>query len=78
MRVVMVHHRRFHGHTPFTRHALLLMVAEAALVHTLRDRTEAAYQRGDLMEKRRRLMAEWGMFCSKALGKWRRRAPSGE
>jgi integrase len=41
-------------------------VAEAALAHTLRDKTEAAYQRGDLMEKRRRLMAEWGMFCSKS------------
>ena len=38
-------------------------VAEAALAHTLRDKTEAAYQRGDLMEKRRRLMAEWAMFC---------------
>jgi integrase len=40
-------------------------VAEAALAHTLRDRTEAAYQRGDLMEKRRRLMAEWAAFCSR-------------
>ena len=29
-----------------------LEVAEAALAHTLRDKTEAAYQRGDLMEKR--------------------------
>jgi integrase len=40
-------------------------VAEAALAHTLRDKTEAAYQRGDLMEKRRRLMAEWATFCSR-------------
>ena len=40
-------------------------VAEAALAHTLRDRTEAAYQRGDLMEKRRRLMAEWATFCAR-------------
>ena len=40
-------------------------VAEAALAHTLRDRTEAAYQRGDLMEKRRRLMAEWAAFCAR-------------
>lgn len=39
--------------------------AEAALAHTLRDKTEAAYQRGDLMEKRRRLMQEWSTFCSK-------------
>ena len=40
-------------------------VAEAALAHTLRDKTEAAYQRSDLMEKRRRLMAEWAAFCSR-------------
>jgi integrase len=40
-------------------------VAEAALAHTLRDKTEAAYQRGDLMEKRQRLMAEWAAFCAR-------------
>ncbi len=40
-------------------------VAEAALAHTLRDKTEAAYQRGDVMEKRRRLMAEWAAFCAR-------------
>ncbi len=40
-------------------------VAEAALAHTLRDKVEAAYQRGDLMEKRRRLMADWAVFCAK-------------
>jgi integrase len=40
-------------------------VAEAALAHTLRDKTEAAYQRGDLMEKRRQLMAEWATFCGR-------------
>lgn len=40
-------------------------VAEAALAHTLRDKTEAAYQRGDMMEKRRRLMAEWATFCGR-------------
>jgi integrase len=40
-------------------------LAEAALAHTLRDRTEAAYQRGDLMEKRRRLMAEWATYCGR-------------
>ena len=39
-------------------------VAEAALAHALRDKTEAAYQRGDLMEKRRRLMEEWSKFCA--------------
>ncbi len=46
-------------------------IAEAALAHTLRDKTEAAYQRGDLMEKRRRLMAEWAGFCA-------RQAPAGD
>jgi integrase len=40
-------------------------IAEAALAHTLRDKTEAAYQRGDLMEKRRRLMTEWAAFCGR-------------
>src|SRR4029077_9120526 len=34
-------------------------LAEAALAHVLKDKTEAAYQRGDLLEKRRRLMAGW-------------------
>jgi integrase len=38
-------------------------VAEAALGHTLRDRTEAAYQRGDLIERRRLLMEAWAQFC---------------
>ena len=28
-------------------------------------KTEAAYQRRDLIEKRRRLMAEWAAFCSR-------------
>jgi integrase len=41
-------------------------VAEAALAHVLRDKTEAAYQRGDLIEKRRRLMADWASFCARS------------
>ena len=45
-------------------------LAEAALAHVLRDKTEAAYQRGDLFDKRARLMAEWATFC-------RRVAPAG-
>jgi integrase len=40
-------------------------VAEAALAHVLGDKTEAAYQRGDMLEKRRRLMESWGEFCAK-------------
>jgi integrase len=37
-------------------------VAEAALAHVVGDDTERAYQRGDLFEKRRKLMAEWGQY----------------
>ena len=39
-------------------------VAEAALAHVVGDKTEAAYARGDLFEKRRRLMDDWAKFCS--------------
>jgi integrase len=39
-------------------------VAEQALSHSLPDKVEAAYQRGDLFEKRRRLMDEWARFCA--------------
>ncbi len=38
-------------------------VAEMALAHTLRDRVEAAYRRGDLFDKRRAMMADWATFC---------------
>ena len=40
-------------------------IAEAALAHLLTDKTEAAYQRGDMLERRRRLMEEWWNFCSR-------------
>ena len=40
-------------------------VAEMALAHALRDKTEAAYRRGDLFEKRVRLMTDWARYCSK-------------
>lgn len=39
-------------------------VAEAALAHTLADKTEAAYARGDLFAKRVRLMEQWAKFCA--------------
>ena len=39
-------------------------LAEAALAHVVGDKTEAAYQRGTMLEKRRRLMAEWATFCT--------------
>jgi hypothetical protein len=38
-------------------------VAEAALAHVLQDKTEAAYQRGDYLEKRRELMNVWANHC---------------
>jgi integrase len=38
---------------------------EVAPAHTLRDRVEVAYRRGDRMKRRRRLMAEWVAFCAK-------------
>lgn len=39
-------------------------LAEAALAHALRDKTEAAYRRGDALEKRRKMMDDWGSFCT--------------
>lgn len=38
-------------------------MAEMALAHTISDKVEAAYRRGDLFEKRRRMMADWASFC---------------
>ena len=38
-------------------------VIEAALAHVAGDKMEAAYQRGDVFDKRRRLMAAWADFC---------------
>jgi integrase len=34
-------------------------VIEHALAHKLKDQAEAAYQRGDLLQKRRLLMEDW-------------------
>ena len=38
-------------------------VVEACLTHTISDRLERAYRRGDFLEKRARLMTAWGAFC---------------
>ena len=38
-------------------------VAEMALAHTIKDNVEAAYRRGDLLEKRRVMMAQWADYC---------------
>lgn len=37
-------------------------VAEMALAHTIENKVEAAYRRGDLLERRRELMSEWASF----------------
>jgi integrase len=39
-------------------------VVEKALAHVVADKVEAAYRRGDLFDRRRRLMAEWARFCA--------------
>ncbi|MDX2101516.1 MAG: integrase arm-type DNA-binding domain-containing protein [Alphaproteobacteria bacterium] len=43
-------------------------VAEAALAHVVRDKVEAAYQRGDFLEKRRALMVDWQRFLASETG----------
>jgi integrase len=40
-------------------------VVEMALAHVVDDKTEAAYRRGDLFEKRRRLLDAWAAYCAK-------------
>jgi integrase len=38
-------------------------IVEAALAHIVGDKVEQAYRRGDMFEKRRRLMQQWASFC---------------
>jgi hypothetical protein len=35
-----------------------------ALAHVIGDKVEAAYRRGDLFEKRKRLMADWAKYAT--------------
>jgi integrase len=39
-------------------------VVEMALAHTVENKVEAAYRRGDLFAKRRQLMAAWAGYCA--------------
>jgi integrase len=39
-------------------------VCEAALAHVIENRAEAAYRRGDLFDKRRKLMEAWAAYCA--------------
>jgi integrase len=53
-------------------------VVEMALAHAIGDAVEAAYRRGDLLEKRRALMQAWAAFCERTSAevvpmKWRAR-----
>jgi integrase len=41
-------------------------IVEMALAHAVGDKVEAAYRRGDLLEKRRDLMEAWANYCSSA------------
>jgi len=41
-------------------------VVEMALAHAINEKTEAAYRRGDLFEKRRLLMHAWASYCLRA------------
>lgn len=48
-----------HEQTAFAK-----VVIDMALAHAVGDKVEAAYRRGDLIEKRRRLMAAWATYCA--------------
>jgi integrase len=39
-------------------------VCEAALAHVIENKAEAAYRRGDLFDKRRKLMEAWATYCT--------------
>lgn len=41
-------------------------VAEMALAHTIENKVERAYRRGDLFDKRRRLMDDWATYCTRS------------
>lgn len=41
------------------------VVIDMALAHVVGDKVEAAYRRGDLINKRTRLMADWARYCDR-------------
>lgn len=45
-------------------------MAEMALAHTVSDQVEAAYRRGDMFDKRRKMMADWDAFCHSAAAEY--------
>jgi len=40
-------------------------LAEMALAHTIKNKAEAAYRRGDMIEKRRQMMQTWADYCDR-------------
>lgn len=52
--------RDWAGETTAFPHELM----EMALAHAIGNKVEAAYRRGDMLEKRRRLMSNWAEYCS--------------
>lgn len=43
-------------------------VIEMSLAHVIKDKSEAAYRRGDALHKRGRLMGEWSRYCEEPQG----------
>lgn len=43
-------------------------LAEEALAHVIKDKTEAAYARGDMLAKRRPMMEAWAAWCAPRKG----------
>jgi integrase len=43
-------------------------VIEQAMAHRLKDKAEAAYQRGDMLTRRATLMRDWAAFCDRPAG----------
>jgi len=41
-------------------------VIEHAMSHQLKDKAEAAYARGTMLERRRLLMADWATYCAQS------------
>jgi integrase len=39
-------------------------MAEMALAHSIGDKVEAAYRRGDMLKKRFRMMSDWAKYCA--------------
>jgi integrase len=52
-------------------------VTKMALAHRIDDKVEAAYRRGDLFDKRRRMMNDWARFCARKPRKGRVTARGG-